>query len=53
VITQKTKRPEFFSLATPIKRLFRDDLPEDGADICALPIGAREQDQELEHLSGC
>jgi hypothetical protein len=89
VVTPKAKRPEFFSLATPlavkgefddfrigtragalslgstavrfaispvttpIKRLFRDDLPEDGADICALPIGPREQNEELEQLPGC
>jgi AsmA family protein len=38
-------------ITTPIKRVFRDDLPEDGADICALPIGPREQ--ELEPLPGC
>jgi len=38
-------------ITTPVKRLFRDDLPEDGADICMLPIGPREQ--ELEPLPGC
>ena len=38
-------------VATPIKRLFRDDLPEDGADMCSLPIGPRER--ELEPLPGC
>jgi hypothetical protein len=30
-----------------IKHLFRDDLPQDGADIGALPIGLREQNEEL------
>lgn len=87
VVKPKAKRPEFFSLATPLavrgkfddfrigmktgvlslgttatkfaispittpfKRLFKEDLPEDGADICSLPIGPREQ--ELEPLPGC
>ena len=87
VVKPKAKRPEFFSLATPLavrgefddfrigmktgvlslgttatkfvispvttpfKRLFRKDLPEDGADICSLPIGPR--DQPLEPLPGC
>lgn len=87
VVKPKAKRPEFFSLATPLavrgkfddfrigmktgvlslgttatkfaispittpfKRLFKDDLPEDGADICSLPIGPREQ--VLEPLPGC
>ena len=87
VVAPKAKRPEFFSLATPLavkgefddfrigmktgvltlgttatkfaispittplKRLFREDLPEDGADMCALPIGPR--DQPLEPLPGC
>jgi hypothetical protein len=83
----KAKRPEFFSLATPLKasgsfddlrvgmkggalaigttavgfalspvtvplkRLLREDLPEDGSDICQLPIGPHEG--ELEDLPGC
>ncbi len=87
VVKPKAKRPEFFSLATPLavqgefdnfrigtkkgvlslgatatkfvispittpfKRLFQKDLPEDGADICSLPIGPREQ--ALEPLPGC
>jgi uncharacterized protein involved in outer membrane biogenesis len=87
VVKPNAKRPEFFSLATPLavrgkfddfrigmktgvlslgttatkfaispittpfKRLFKEDLPEDGADICSLPIGPREQ--ELEPLPGC
>ena len=87
VVKPNAKRPEFFSLATPLavrgkfddfrigmktgiltlgttatkfvispittpfKRLFKDDLPEDGADICSLPIGPREQ--VLEPLPGC
>ena len=87
VVKPNAKRPEFFSLATPLavrgkfddfrigmktgvlslgttatkfaispittpfKRLFKDDLPEDGADICSLPIGPREQ--PLEPLPGC
>lgn len=38
-------------ITTPIKRVFKDELPEDGADICALPIGPREQ--ELDKLPGC
>lgn len=38
-------------ITTPIKRVFKDELPEDGSDICALPIGPREQ--ELEQLPGC
>jgi len=38
-------------LTTPFKRLVREDLPEDGADICALPIGPHEG--ELEALPGC
>ena len=38
-------------ITTPIKRVFKDELPEDGADICALPIGSREQ--ELDKLPGC
>ena len=87
VATPKAKRPEFFSLATPVaingefddfrigmktgvltlgttatkfaispittplKRIFREDLPRDGADICGLPIGPR--DEPLEPLPGC
>ena len=83
----KAKRPEFFSLATPLKvkgtfddfgvglkggavavgttavgfvispittpfkRLLRDDLPEDGGDMCSLPIGPHGD--ELESLPGC
>ena len=38
-------------VTTPFKRMVRDDLPEDGADICALPIGPHEG--ELEALPGC
>ena len=38
-------------LTTPIKRLVRDDLPEDGGDICNLPIGSHEG--ELGDLPGC
>jgi len=38
-------------VTTPFKRLVREDLPEDGADICALPIGPHEG--ELEALPGC
>ena len=85
--TPKAKRPEFFSLATPIratgsfddlrvgmkggalalgttavgfalspvtvplKRLLREDLPEDGSDMCQLPIGPHEE--ELDDLPGC
>jgi uncharacterized protein involved in outer membrane biogenesis len=87
VAAPKAKRPEFFSLATPVaikgefddfrigmkkgiltlgttatkfaispittplKRIFRADLPGDGADICGLPIGPR--DRPLEPLPGC
>jgi uncharacterized protein involved in outer membrane biogenesis len=87
VATPKAKRPEFFSLATPVaingefddfrigmktgvltlgttatkfaispittplQRIFREDLPQDGADICGLPIGPR--DEPLEPLPGC
>jgi uncharacterized protein involved in outer membrane biogenesis len=83
----KAKRPEFFSLATPVavtgkfedfrvgmesgllsigataarfaispittplKRLVHDDLPEDGSDICGLPIGPHEDG--LSDLPGC
>lgn len=38
-------------VATPIKRLLREDLPKDGRDICALPIGPHEG--ELAALPGC
>jgi len=38
-------------ITTPFKRLFRADLPQDGADICLLPIGPRER--KLESLPGC
>jgi uncharacterized protein involved in outer membrane biogenesis len=38
-------------VTTPFKRLVREDLPADGADICALPIGPHEG--ELEALPGC
>jgi uncharacterized protein involved in outer membrane biogenesis len=87
VASPKAKRPEFFSLATPVaikgefddfrigmkagvltlgttatkfvvspittplKRIFKADLPESGADVCGLPIGAR--DRPLEPLPGC
>ena len=87
VATPRAKRPEFFSLATPVavkgefddfrigmkqgvitlgttatrfvvspittplRRIFKKDLPEDGADVCSLPIGPREQ--LLEPPPGC
>ena len=87
VVSPRAKRPEFFSLATPlavkgefddfrigtkagvlsagttavrfaaspittpVKRLFKKELPEDGADICSLPIGPRQG--ELEPPPGC
>ena len=87
VAAPKAKRPEFFSLATPVaikgefddfrigmkkgvhtlgttatkfaispittplKRIFRADLPSDGTDICGLPIGPR--DKPLDPLPGC
>jgi uncharacterized protein involved in outer membrane biogenesis len=88
VVAPTAKRPEFFSLATPLKvegdfegfeigmqggaiaagtttavrfvispvtvpmkRLVRTDLPTDGSDICALPIGPHEG--TLEPLPGC
>ena len=38
-------------VTTPFKRMVREDLPEDGADICTLPIGSHEG--ELEALPGC
>lgn len=38
-------------ITTPFKRLFRADLPQDGADICPLPIGPREK--KLDSLPGC
>jgi uncharacterized protein involved in outer membrane biogenesis len=38
-------------VTTPIERLIRADLPTDGGDICALPIGPREG--ELQTLPGC
>lgn len=38
-------------LTTPIKRMVREDLPEDGSDVCGLPIGPH--DGELEALPGC
>jgi len=38
-------------LTTPIKRIVREDLPENGGDICELPIGPHEG--ELEALAGC
>jgi hypothetical protein len=42
-------------LTTPFKRLVRDDIPDDGADICSLAIGPRSgpPDAELESLPGC
>jgi uncharacterized protein involved in outer membrane biogenesis len=42
-------------ITTPFKRLVHDDLPDDGADICNLPIGPRSgpADGELEALAGC
>jgi uncharacterized protein involved in outer membrane biogenesis len=85
VVGPTAKRPEFFSLATPLKvqgdfddiriglkklgltktafkflvsplttptkRLVKENLPEDGSDICELPIGPREG--ELKKLPGC
>jgi uncharacterized protein involved in outer membrane biogenesis len=87
VATPRAKRPEFFSLATPVairgefddfrigvkkgvltlgttatkfavspittplRRIFRADLPRDGADVCGLPIGPREG--PLEPAPGC
>jgi len=33
------------------KRLVKEDLPEDGSDICELPIGPR--DGEIQKLPGC
>ena len=38
-------------ITTPIKRLVREDLPADGADICSLPISPHEG--EPEKLPGC
>ena len=38
-------------VTTPFKRLFQKDLPEDGADICSLPIGPHTQ--QLQPLPGC
>jgi uncharacterized protein involved in outer membrane biogenesis len=38
-------------VTTTVKRLFKRELPADGADMCALPIGPREGD--LEPLPGC
>ena len=38
-------------VTTPFKRLFQKDLPEDGTDICGLPIGPRTQ--QLQPLRGC
>lgn len=38
-------------VTTPFKRLFQKDLPEDGADICLLPIGPHTQ--PLQPLPGC
>jgi uncharacterized protein involved in outer membrane biogenesis len=38
-------------VTTPLQRLLREDLPEDGADICALPIGPHAG--ELAALPGC
>ena len=38
-------------VTTPFKRLFQKDLPEDGTDICGLPIGPRTQ--QLQPLPGC
>lgn len=38
-------------LTTPIKRMVREDLPEDGSDVCELPIGPH--DGELDTLPGC
>jgi uncharacterized protein involved in outer membrane biogenesis len=38
-------------LTTPIKRMVREDLPEDGSDVCGLPIGPH--DGELDTLPGC
>ncbi|MEP4485094.1 MAG: AsmA family protein [Halioglobus sp.] len=38
-------------VTTPFKRLFQKELPQDGADVCSLPIGPRTQ--ELEPTPGC
>ena len=38
-------------VTTPIKRLFQKDLPEDGADICQLPIGPHPE--SLKPVPGC
>lgn len=38
-------------ITTPIKRVFKGSLPEDGADMCGLPIGPRTG--ELEAVVGC
>lgn len=88
VVAPTAKRPEFFSLATPlavkghfedfqigmaggkiaagtttavrfvispvtvpIKRFIQTDLPQDGTDICSLPIGPHTG--EMEPLPGC
>ena len=41
----------FSPLTTSVKRLVKEDLPEDGSDICALPIGPR--DGKVPKLPGC
>jgi uncharacterized protein involved in outer membrane biogenesis len=38
-------------LTTPVKRLVKEDLPEDGSDVCLLPIGPRKAG--LDELPGC
>ena len=38
-------------VTTPLRRLINNDLPEDGRDICALPIGPHQGN--LEDLPGC
>jgi hypothetical protein len=41
----------FSPITTSVKRLVKEDLPEDGNDICGLPIGPR--DGEIAKLPGC
>ena len=41
----------FSPITTSVKRLVKEDLPEDGNDICELPIGPR--DGEIAKLPGC
>ena len=53
LITATTTAVKFVAspITTPFRRLVKEDLPEDGADICLLPIGPHEGD--LEDLPGC